>query len=356
MSSKILSLVITLLCFHTLLIAQTDSNSNVHIGFIYPLSTNGFRAAQYSNLISAHALVGVSKNERAFCAAGFGNVVKDSAAGFTGAGFFNVIGGVANGVQAAGFVNYIHHEAKGLQAAGFVNVTGGGSGAELAGFINVTRNMRGFQAAGFINQAKKVTSQIAGFINVADSVDGCQIAGFINVAHKVKGVQIAGFINVADSSDYPIGLINIIKKGQKAIGVTIDESGTTLAAFRSGGKRLYGIVGVGFNFNRNADLYALQAGLGAHFPVNKYVAISGEASLTTLSDLWWGTYSNASIRFMPSIKVKRIEAFAGPSINYGYSAYGFNYNQLHNAPWKEQFYNSNHGLHLGFMAGVQYHL
>jgi hypothetical protein len=36
-------------------------------------------------------------------------------------------------------------------------------------------------------------------------------------------VQLSGFINIADSCDYPIGLVNIIKNGDAAIGASIDE-------------------------------------------------------------------------------------------------------------------------------------
>ncbi len=361
MTSKFPVLLAAFLCCNILSKAQTDTqqtqNSNVHIGLVYPLSTNGFRAATYTNLFSAHALIGVSKNERAFCAAGFGNIVKDSAKGLVAAGFFNVIGHGASGMQAAGFINCIGGKATGMQAAGFTNITDSATGAQFAGFVNVNRhNIDGFQAAGFINTAKKVNTQIAGFVNVADSVSGSQVAGFINVAGKVKGVQIAGFINVADSSDYPIGLINIIKKGQKAIGITIDETGTTLAAFRSGGKVLYGIVGAGFNFNYNSNLFAMQAGLGAHLPLSKYITLSGELSVTSLTDFWWGSYMNSAIRIMPSIKIRKVEAFAGPSINYANTTHGVGTGIINNTLWHEQIFPRTHDLHIGFLAGVQYHL
>jgi hypothetical protein len=49
-------------------------------------------------------------------------------------------------------------------------------------------------------------------------------------------VQIAGFINIADSSDYSIGIINIIRQGEKGIGVSVDETKTAMVSFRSGGR------------------------------------------------------------------------------------------------------------------------
>src|SRR5690606_22674579 len=121
--------------------------------------------------------------------------------------------------------------------------------------------------AGFANfVVDSVTgSQFAGFINVAKDIKGTQFAGFINIARKVKGAQIAGFINIADSSDTPIGLLNIIKTGEKSIGVSVDDQLTTLVTFRSGGKILYGILGAGYNFENEKEQYAFEAGLGAHF-------------------------------------------------------------------------------------------
>ena len=81
----------------------------------------------------------------------------------------------------------------------------------------------------------------------AGDIKGSQIAGFMNIARKVKGVQIAGFINIADSSATPIGLINIIRNGEKSISISADETLTWLLSFRSGGKILYGIVGGGYH-------------------------------------------------------------------------------------------------------------
>jgi hypothetical protein len=111
-------------------------------------------------------------------------------------------------------------------------------------------------------------AQLAGFINLAENVN-TQVAGFINVAGKVKGVQVASFINIADSSDFPIGLVNIVKNGYKGIGVTADESGTVLGAFRSGGRVLYGIVGTGYNFKSDKEFYVMEAGMGARLQWSK---------------------------------------------------------------------------------------
>lgn len=250
-------------------------HSNAHIGFIYPLSTNGTQAAEYSNKFSMHALGGLSKNEEAVALYGVAGVVRDTALGYMASGVVSIVGKAVDGCQMGGCVNYAGGNVHGFQAAGFINVAGSVDGAQAGGFANVAlTRVNGLQAAGFINTADTAQVQLGGFVNVAshsgvqvagfvnkaNDVDGSQIAGFINVGRKVKGVQIAGFINIADSCDYPIGLINITRNGEQALGVTVNEIGTTMATFRSGGRVLYGIIGIGGNGTGGYRAYALQGG------------------------------------------------------------------------------------------------
>lgn len=416
MTRTILSTTLLSLSLSTTAVAQTAPKNNVNIGLVYPISTNGINAATYSNTFSLNAIAGVSKNERAFCASGIANVIRDSATGVVASGLANVIGNSACGLQAAGFINYTRNYTEGVQAAGFMNMTGNMkgiqaagfanvatgnvTGAQAAGFINLSHNsttqlagylniadstttqaagfinvadevkaaqVAGFinvahsspvQAAGFINIAQNTNTQLAGFINVAENVSGAQVAGFINVAHKVKGAQIAGFINIADSCDYPIGLINLVKNGEKALGVTVDGSGTTLATFRSGGHIMYGIVGAGINLNNSRALYAAQAGLGAHLNISKALRINGEATITTLSRLMHGhggVSMETGIRILPSLYLSKFELFAGPSVNYSVSADDWNNFPTHNSFWNDNYRCHNHELYMGVVAGVQIH-
>lgn len=367
-------------------ITKTPMRGNAHIGFTYPLSTNGLSAPEYSNVFSIHALAGVSRAEEAFCAAGVASIVKDSVRGLIASGVANIIGGDAKGLQAAGMVNYTGHHVKGFQTSGFLNVAESVTGMQGAGFANVAlKNVNGLQASGFVNTADTATvqaagfvnvahttttqaagfiniaeqakgAQVAGFINIAENVDGAQVAGFINIAHKVKGPQIAGFINIADSSDCPIGLINIIRNGEVAIGAMMNETGTTLFTFRSGGKKLYGIIGAGGNITKDYRAYAMQAGLGMHIPVTRAFRFNAELTVTTLSDMWWNTDIRSGVKVMPSIRFGSVELFAGPSFNYtgtndiqgvgrvGYSVWNYD----------SRFYS--HDLSIGAEGGIQFHL
>ncbi|RYD59388.1 MAG: hypothetical protein EOP56_00555 [Sphingobacteriales bacterium] len=377
-----------------------ELRSPLHIGFIFPISSNGVMAKDYTNDVSLHVIAGMSKSEKAFCASGIANMIMEDAEGMQAAGFANFIHDSARGAQLAGFMNYVNNHAEGVQAAGFMNLTGSAEGAQLAGFGNISiRQADGAQLAGFINIAERTDMQGAGFINIAEQVKGpqlagfanigekvegaqaagfinvagetpvqaagfanvaieanTQIAGFVNVAGKVKGAQIAGFMNIADSCEYPIGLINIIRNGEKHMGVTVDESMTTIAALRSGSRRLYGIIGAGYNFRYSGNtLYALEAGFGAHLPISKNFRLNLEASCTGLSDMWNYANMKSTLRVLPAIKLgSNVEIFAGPTINM--MIYDNSYSGEDIVPsylWSDWSKGNFYGFYVGGVAGVQ---
>jgi hypothetical protein len=77
----------------------------IHVGFIYPLSTNGTNAPLDTNNFSIHLIAGVSAAERGLTFAGLSNFIRKDAVGSQFAGFSNHIGGSATGTQFAGFAN-----------------------------------------------------------------------------------------------------------------------------------------------------------------------------------------------------------------------------------------------------------
>ncbi|MBS1771911.1 MAG: hypothetical protein JST82_03565 [Bacteroidetes bacterium] len=352
--------------------AQYQYTSNFHIGLCYPISTHGLYARDYSNNFSTHALVGVSANENAFCASGISNIVYGNAKGLIASGVSNHIGGSVRGVAAGGFMNIIRLQTRGMQAAGFMNISGSVRGAQLAGFANITHgSINGLQGAGFINitTGQIRGTQLAGYINIAHNIRGLQlggyfnkadtvntqISGFINVA-KVAKVQMSGFMNIADSCDYPIGLINIIKKGEKAIGLSIDANKTVMASFRSGGRVLYGIVGLGYNYkDPNIDLYAFEAGLGAHFYISKNVRLNVEATSTSFTDITDDIFLTSTIRALPTVFIgKHIELFAGPAINSVQTEYATGETISGHYLWSDRSWGYFNGIYISGYAGLQY--
>jgi hypothetical protein len=351
--------------------AQHTCHSKAHIGFCYPISTHGVYARDYSNVFSLHALVGVSAAEEAFCVSGFSNIVYGDTRGLTAAGFSNHIGSYSRGIVAAGFLNTVKRQTKGLQAAGFANISGSVHGAQLAGFaniskgnitgvqgsgfLNIARNVKGVQWAGYFNKARNVKgAQLAGYVNIADTVN-TQVSGFLNIAKTAK-VQLSGFINIADSCDYPIGIINIIKKGEKSLGLSYDINNTTMLTFRSGGRVLYGIVGLGYNSNiRYNNLFTLEAGVGAHITLSKLARFNIEGTTSTFTDFTNEIFMTSSLRILPALTFgKHLEIFAGPCIN---SVQSDDFSGEHISKsylWSNKDWGMFNGLYVSAYGGINY--
>jgi hypothetical protein len=267
------------------------------LGFFPPLSTNGAQAAQYTNGSSLNIIAGVSKSEKYFSLSSFAGIIKENAGGAHIAGFHSQVGQTLSGAQVAGFSSFARKA--NVQVAGFTSVADSAL-VQVAGFTSVSRKASaGVQVSGFLNYAPEAQTQVAGFMNVAG---------------KVKGVQLAGFINVADSSDYPIGLINWVKNGEKSIAAYYDETGTALLGLRSGGRVLYGILAFGYTFNNH---YAAEGGIGAVVLTKGMYRLKAESTHLVVTKFDNDVYQKSSIRALSSLTfLNKLEIFAGPSLNY----------------------------------------
>lgn len=306
--------------------AQKQLNDHVHIGLIDPLSNHGNRASLDTNSFSLNLLTGVSAAET----------------GLTIAGIANMIHHDAKGLQIAGIANYVGANANGTMLAGFINTYGSGKGLAIAGFTNIAKKNGGIQVAGFLNKSDVVSSQMA---------------GFMNVAKKVKGVQVSGFMNIADSSDYPVGVINLVKNGEKAVGAAIDENLTSMFLFRSGGKILYGIIGFGYNLDNKKNRYAFEGGLGAHLIRSGVFRFNIEMASNSLQTFNNGEYFKSSLRLMPALRITpKLEIWGGPSFNYvnTSSDEGRELTDKYTSIWKYTSGNNTQDVHIGYNAGIQF--
>ncbi len=300
-------LIVTALLGATGASAQGDGEyrSRVQVSLFPPMSTNGTRAAMYTNDFSFNILAGVSQNERAFALAGLTNIVRGDATGFLSAGLANIVGGQGRAVQFAGLTNLVGGDHVGAQFGGLVNVARDVDGAQFGGLVNVACDVEG--------------AQFAGLANVAGDVRGLQIGGLFNVAKNVRGVQMAGLFNVARRSDYPIGIVNVIKEGEMGVAVGYNEIGTTSLTLRSGGRVLYGIIGLGYNHRApRKEAASIMGGYGAHINIVPWLRINNELTVESI-----GIFSNHSDTFkagyalLPAFRpVRQIEIFGGPSINF----------------------------------------
>lgn len=307
--------------------------SPYQISLMPGLSSHGMYSSQVIDHISLNLWGGYTAGVQGVELAGLFNLNRTNVGFLQAAGVFNIVGGNTYGLQLAGVYNQVFNRASGLQAAGIVNrahtFTGG---VQLAGVGNTTDHTSGIQIAGVFNNAKTLNGvqfsglmnftgsakglQLTGLINSSHKKIGSQIAGIANIASKVHGIQFAALFNVADSSDYPIALINFIKNGKKTLAVSTDEFLFTHLDFRSGGRVFYGLIGGGYKFTNEPARYIIDFGFGAH--IKNGTRFTTDAEFVYENAL--GTKSNAykvnSFKLLPGYKLNRtLQLFAGPSFN-----------------------------------------
>lgn len=259
----------------------------------------------------------------------------------------NVLGGYGAGVsgfEVSGIFSINQQDVSRFQAAGLFNLVGASvTGLQFAGGGNrVFGQVSGFQVAGFYNA-------------VAGQVSGMQVAGVFNRANKVKGVQLAGILNIADSSDYPIGLINLVKSGSKSLSLEVDELQRASINFRSGGRMLYGLVGLGYAMDNQNLRYGLNAGFGAHVVNGSLLGLDGELLSKTYTD-FSRVQSQFSLALLAQLKLsKHLALYAGPSINLTTS---FDAPLVDSPRWILYDHEEQDGeatvLHGGVSAGLRY--
>lgn len=325
-------MVAAVLSLNTALSQSAETKESIfQFTFIPPLGTQGIHAGHYSNGFSFNLLAGLSQNERHFTLGSIANIVRNNAAGF----------------QLAGVANLIENNTNGFQLAGVSNIVGNnGKGMLLSGVLNTSKDYNGFQ--------------LAGVGNIAGDINSFQFAGVFNKAKKVKGVQFAGIMNIADDSDYPIGLINIIKNGEMGIGVSYNETGSTVISLRSGSRIMYGIIGVGYNYRSNSDAsFVIETGYGVHINCSENFRINTEAKAQFLSMFKKHENTQYSLAILPALKISsNFEVFAGPSINYLRSEDTSNGKLFPNDTsinlWKSFGASKLEQLYIGFSVGTQF--
>ena len=347
--------------------------SPVQVSLTPGLSSRGVFSSQMINNFSLNVLGGYTagvegleiagifninqKNVELFQVAGIFNMTGGSVEGFQAAGILNQVYGDLRGFQTAGIFNHVHGSTRGMQVGGIYNHTEGVSNIQMAGLLNATHQSTILQIAGLANRITTSSGklQIAGLYNHAPNEVEHQISGLINRAGKVSGIQLSGLLNIAQSSDYPIGLINFIEDGQRSLSLGLDETGFTQIAFRSGGKKLYGLVGAGIMVRSEENLYGLDLGLGWHAITKNLFSLDIEFLNRQASDFISISNNSSLFRFIPGYNFgSHLKLFAGPTI--GYSVYDVNWTGpipgLVIADTSTE--NGNYALHIGLTGGVRY--
>ncbi|GGF30648.1 peptidase associated/transthyretin-like domain-containing protein [Echinicola rosea] len=273
------------------------------VSLVPRLSTHGMMNSQTINHASFNIIGGYTAGTNGVELGGIFNINRKDANYLQVAGVFNLVGGDVSGVQLAGISNRALGKAAGFQAAGLYNHTGA---------------FTGFQLAGLYNEASSATGlQMAGLMNISEGHTDNQISGLINIGKDVTGFQLTSLLNIADSSAYPIGLINIIKTGEKSFTLGFDESKYSMFTFRTGGTYSYGILGLAHAMEDRTYNWAIDAGLGLHFVNTKWFDLDGELVSRTSFGPPETTLNLASMKLLPAFSPhKNIKLFCGPSLNF----------------------------------------
>jgi hypothetical protein len=311
--------------------AQSIQNMNLGGLFLYSpyqismtpgLSSHGFIRSQIVNKFSMNILGGSTAGVKGMEIGGIFNLNQYDMEGFQLVGGFNVVGGQVIGLQVAGISNQVFGDVQGVQLTGGLNKADTLKGVQIGGIGNLIKEGAGAtQLAGGFNYSKGlVRNQLAGVFNHSKEMANNQIAGVANSAKKVKGIQLAALVNIADSSDYPIGLLNLIKNGEKSLSISIDQDEYFALQFRSGGRVLYSVLGANVTLaDDQIAKYAFEAGIGAVLlHGNKFMLraeISNRNQFTNNFKLLSNNHS--SIRLIPELRLsKHLSLFVAPSFNY----------------------------------------
>lgn len=302
------------LAFFALLFAQRASAQDsvtykplpLQFSIVPGISSHGRADRQIVNHFSLNLVGGREAGLQGMALAGAFNIDAHDAGYIQVAGLFNTVGGAATGVQLAGVLNRTRDSVRGVQVAGLVNLAGDSvRGAQLAGLANVSRhNVYGAQLAGLYNQAVLVR--------------GVQMSGLVNRATRVHGAQI-GLVNIADTSDgYTVGLVNIVRKnGFRQVSVSTADVTGVAVAFKSGTRRLYGIIQAGAQDWSGLHNYSAGVGLGTQIDLGSQWTFNGEVvHQQVFTDSW--KFLGEIVRGQPTIGFRispHAILAAGPTLN-----------------------------------------
>ncbi|WP_018626387.1 hypothetical protein [Niabella aurantiaca] len=280
------------------LAAQEHAGKSVHLGLVTPISTQGVHARDISPAFALHALQGVNRDNK----------------GVSVAGLYATLYGSNRGVMVSGLVNQVKGSNKGVAIAGLVNTSRNGRGLQLAGLHNHDAGNGFIQIGGLSNYSHYSLLQLAGLVNTSRHA-GNQIAGLVNKARTVEGVQLSGLINIADSSRYPIGILNFIRHGEKQIGLQVYDDVSASLVLRTGSYKTYGIVGAGLAKDRGRTVLQMETGLGYRIPLTRGIRVNSEAVLMARTDVHNFIRHTESLRTLLGIKVTpAIELTIGPAL------------------------------------------
>ena len=183
----------------------------------------------------------------------------------------DIAGGRIEGAQI-GVVALAKGDSDGAQI-GTVSIAAGSLQGAQVGVVSVLGGSAVGAQAAVVNVAgSDVQGAQVGVVNVTHgAVDGVQI-GTTNIASgEVRGTQV-GVVNYADVSDYPVGVVSIVRHGRTSADGWVTESGFAMAGVRHGGRVIHNVYGAGYHgFGTAAWSFALGLGVRAELAPKLHV-------------------------------------------------------------------------------------
>ena len=351
----------------------TASFFPVNISFVSPLELNSFAPRGADNLLGFHFLFGRQRRLYGLDLALGVNFVDDVARGVLLALASNLVLGEMSGAELSLFFNLAGEPSTGLQLAPFganlalsnwsgAQIGGAGNlalgpvtGTQVSPLFNFTPQsvqgaqislganvglgaMRGAGLSALTNVHDRVAGGQVAFFNLAREVSGGQL-GAINVADRVSGLQL-GIINVGASSDWPLGLLNLIGDGLHHLGWFGSTLAPVGARVQLGGGILYSAwtLGVRSPESGQKSEATLEFSLGGRIPLGGETifldAETGIASLPRAMNDWGATWADVAPMFSNRLLLGwRMAPWAtlsvGPTLHWVLPA------QVQNDAWRE---------------------
>ena len=168
--------------------------------------------------------------------------------------------GKLEGVQL-GVANYAKGDIEGVQL-GVLSLGGGALEGAQVSVVNVLNGQVVGNQTAVVNLASgNIQGAQVGVVNVSGgSVEGVQV-GATNVATgRVHGTQV-GVVNYADVSDYPVGVVSVVRHGRTSVDGWATEAGIGMVGARHGGRVIHNVYGVGYRVGETAA-WSFALGLG----------------------------------------------------------------------------------------------
>ncbi len=304
---------------------KVNEHVPIQFSFIPGLGTNSLYKGLRTNIFSINLIAGYSGGLYGVEIGSLANIIQNDVIGAQFGGLTNIVNNNTVGVQVAGLTNYTFGYVKGAQIAGIGNIGRSTfTGAQLGGIFNINRdNISGVQIAGICNIATSIKGlQLSDIANISTGeITGVQFSGIFNIAKKINGLQL-GLINIADTVEkgLQIGLFNIVRNGYCKFELTSNETYAFDFFYKTGGKRLYSTLNLGFDKNEVGIGY----GIGLFQPLYKKLSLSIDGMSTAmLSTDAQNTYQGNKVSARLALNYDFSEHFG---ITTGISANFFNPN------------------------------